>query len=241
MLLRLFFLAQVLLSPCGSTPIQSPRREQLYQDWKKQRHDPDYTSYSRGTASYHERQVALRSLVQACLITFNNLAVETWLSQSTLLGWWRGKHHNPTVEISERAIFFLLAYYNTSVFNVTTPDMPSGRRYLLYLSPHARERERTDDDPWKGADARWIDHDTGLFVNVYAVRYNPSHPEGEGMLSRKDGREFNSTISEGVQAKISHRYEEMLVMEYGEEALGNLDGDVPWHSDWGPLNVLHYH
>jgi hypothetical protein len=92
------------------------------------------------------------------------------------------------MQLSEPGTFFLAAYYNMSTFSFRGPGIPRGSRYLLELSPYAKDREQADR--LQPADARWIDTKTGLFMNVYAVRYNLTHPGGEGMLSCKDGREM---------------------------------------------------
>jgi hypothetical protein len=94
-----------------------------------------------------------------------------------------------SAQVSEPGIFFLAAYYNMSAFHFKGSGIPKERRYLLELSPHARDRERTDDGS-SAVDARWIDTSSGLFMNVYAVRYNLTHPGGEGMLSCKDGSDI---------------------------------------------------
>ncbi|AEO70476.1 uncharacterized protein THITE_2121977 [Thermothielavioides terrestris NRRL 8126] len=159
-----------------------------------------------------------------------DLGVETWLMHSTLLGWWRDKRVLPgdlniSVQVSELGIFFLAAYYNMSTFYFKNPDLPNGRKYLLQLSRHARDRDPPEGlDP---VDARWTDIETGLSIDVYAVRYNLTHPGGEGMLSCKDGSEIRDTYLfplqkttfEGVPARIPYRSRELLVAEYGVTAL----------------------
>jgi len=75
-----------------------------------------------------------------------------------------------------------------SVFYYQTPRIPEGRDYLLEVNPNFSNREQTDVE--NVIDARWIDTSTGLFIDITAVRYNLTHPSGEGMLSCKDGHEF---------------------------------------------------
>ena len=94
-----------------------------------------------------------------------------------------------SMQIAEPSIFFLAAYYNMTTFAVKRPGVRGRRSYLLELSPHALDRERRGESP-ATADARWIDTETGLALDVYAVRYNLTHPGGEGMLSCKDGSEI---------------------------------------------------
>ncbi len=93
------------------------------------------------------------------------------------------------MQIAEPSIFYLAAYYNTTTFAVKQPRVRGRRRYLLQLSPHALDREQRGESP-ETADAMWIDTETGLALDVYAVRYNLTHPGGEGMLSCKDGSDI---------------------------------------------------
>ncbi|KAK4105591.1 hypothetical protein N658DRAFT_513005 [Parathielavia hyrcaniae] len=179
----------------------------------------------------------MRNLVRTYLSAFNELGIETWLMHSALLGWWWSKQLRPqdldvSMHISEADIFYLASYYNVSTFSFKNPGIPRATRYLLELSPYAKDREQADQ--LHPADARWIDTKTGLFLNVYAVRYNLSRPVGEGRLRRlscKDGSEMvdtdlfplRVTIFEGVPAKVPFCYRELLAMEYGAEALEGSD------------------
>ncbi len=92
------------------------------------------------------------------------------------------------VQISEPSMFYLAAYYNMSVFYYKTPRIPEGRDYMLEINPHYKIREPTDK--LNKIDARWIDTETGLFIDITSVHYNLTHPKGEGMLSCKDGHEY---------------------------------------------------
>ena len=92
------------------------------------------------------------------------------------------------MQVSETGIFFLAAYYNMSTFSLRTPESRRRRSYTFEFSPYAKDREQADAR--HPADARWVDTETGLSVDVYAVRYNLTHPGGQGMLSSKDGSEL---------------------------------------------------
>ncbi|KAL2141471.1 hypothetical protein VTI28DRAFT_2345 [Corynascus sepedonium] len=230
-----------LLLNCGAVPLQTyagedaPATERRHQrvnknnDSSSLRHLYDSRS-AEEELTYEERTSALKNLVRAYLSTLDELKVETWLVHSTLLGWWWGKQLLPwdlniRMQVPESEIFFLAAYYNMSTFRFKGPDMPKRRKYMLQLSPYSKDRVQAD--PRHPADARWIDTESGLSLEVYAVRYNLSHPGGEGMLSCKDGSDImdtylfplRNTTFEGVTARIPYRYRELLVMEYGPEAL----------------------
>jgi len=92
------------------------------------------------------------------------------------------------VQVTEGGIFYLATFYNMSVFHYRTPRIPEGRDYLLEVNPHFSNREQTDK--LNKIDARWIDTETGLFIDITTARYNLTHPDGEGMMSCKDGHEF---------------------------------------------------
>ncbi|KPM43034.1 hypothetical protein AK830_g3560 [Neonectria ditissima] len=106
-------------------------------------------------------------------------------------------------------------------------DMETGRFFQLEINPYFKHREQ--DDALNVIDARWIDMDTGLFIDITAARYNPDHEQGEGILYDKHGHEYRDTYVfplrdttfEGVAAKIPYRYKEMLASEYGRSALMN--------------------
>jgi hypothetical protein len=92
------------------------------------------------------------------------------------------------VQITEPNMFFLAAYYNMSVWHYKTPRIPEGRDYLLEINPHYKNREQSDK--LNVIDARWIDTESGLFIDITSARYNHTHVEGEGMMYSKDGHEF---------------------------------------------------
>lgn len=183
---------------------------------------------------YRDQKRALRNLMRTYLSTFAQLGIDTWLVHGSLLGWWWGEKILPwdsdvDVMVTESSIYYLAAYYNMTTFWFKTRGYKQGRNYLLEVNPNYKNREQTDID--NRIDARWIDTETGLFIDITAARYNLTHPQGEGMMSCKDGHEFRDTYVfplrkttfEGVPAKIPYRYKEFLVSEYGEDALNNTD------------------
>lgn len=183
---------------------------------------------------YADQKRDLKILLQTYLATFADLQIETWLMHGTLLGWWWNKKNLPwdsdiDVQVTESSMYFLAAYYNMSVFHYRTPRIPGGRDYMLEVNPHYTNREQ--NDTLNVIDARWIDTDTGLFIDITTARYNLTHPAGEGMMSCKDGHEYRDTyifplrdtVFEGAPAKIPYRYKEVLQAEYGERSLTNTD------------------
>ncbi|KAG8410601.1 mannosyltransferase [Metarhizium acridum] len=210
----------------ASQPVYSPTRRH---------HDADFAYDSRYTKKLLDKSAhrdAARTLIQSYLITCRELQVQTWLTNGSLLGWWWGKkmlpwEYSSNVQITESDLHFLAAYHNASIHFYKRKAMPKGKTFLLEISPDFMNRAQT------GAtdviDARWTDLDSGLYLNITAVRYSPDHPSGEGVLYTKNGQQFHDTLLyplrdttfEGVPVKIPYRYKELLAERYGEGALEN--------------------
>ncbi|KAF3764470.1 hypothetical protein M406DRAFT_29237, partial [Cryphonectria parasitica EP155] len=152
--------------------------------------------FAKDVLPYSEQKDALKNLVQTYLATFAELGIETWLMHGSLLGWWWGQKVLPwdtdiDVQVTEESMHYLASYYNMSTFHYKTSRMPYGKYYMLEVNPNYINREQTDTS--NVIDARWIDTDSGMFIDITTVRYNLTHPAGEGILSCKDGHEFRDT------------------------------------------------
>ncbi|GKT91886.1 mannosylphosphorylation protein [Colletotrichum tofieldiae] len=165
---------------------------------------------------------ALKALVQTYFATLRDLGVQTWLMHGSLLGWWWNKQILPwdstaDVQITEDGINFLAAYYNMTTYYYKYPSVPEGRFFQLEVNPNYVHRGQDAFDEGNVADARWIDMDNGLFIDVTAVRYVEDHPRAPF----RDTYLYPllDTTFEGVNAKIPYKYKEMLIAEYGEKAL----------------------
>ncbi|KAF9875701.1 hypothetical protein CkaCkLH20_06633 [Colletotrichum karsti] len=190
---------------------------------------------------------AVKVLVQTYLSTLRDLGVQTWLAHNALLGWWWNKQVlpwdvRPAAQLSENGIKFLAAYYNMTTWYYKYPRVPGGREFQLEVNPAYVSGAAVDGSD--AVDARWIDMENGVFVDVTAVRYAEGHAQGEGVLATKDGHEFRDTYLypllettfEGVRTKIPFKYKDMLLAEYGEEVLINkeiknhkfVDNDMEW-------------
>ncbi|KAF6838305.1 hypothetical protein CMUS01_04688 [Colletotrichum musicola] len=188
---------------------------------------------------------AVKVLVQTYLSTLRDLGVQTWLMHGSLLGWWWNKQALPwdsdaDVQVTENGIKFLAAYYNMTTWFYKYPGVPEGRFFQLEVNPNYAYRGQDDTENF--VDARWIDMESGLFIDITAASYVENHPEGEGVLASKDGHEYRDTYLyplldttfEGVKAKIPYKYKEMLLSEYGERALTNqnynefIDSKMKW-------------
>jgi len=158
------------------------------------------------------------------------------------------------VQVSEAAIEYLATYHNMSVHAFRDVDWlgevdiekakeeekvrehemlrkekrntveKGQRKYLLEVNPHYKDP--SIEDLHNVIDARWIDTSTGLYIDITAVRLNPSHPI-PGYLFCKDRHHYTmrqifplrTSVFEGVPVKIPYSYQELLVEEYGEDSL----------------------
>ncbi|KXL49318.1 hypothetical protein M433DRAFT_8715 [Acidomyces richmondensis BFW] len=185
--------------------------------------------------NYQDKHRYLRMLIQTYLSTMNDIGAETWIMHGTLLGWWWNKRIMPwdsdiDVMMSENSMHHLALYYNMSVHHYRLSDSEqNGRDYLLEINPHY-----TNDsiDNSNKIDARWIDTDTGLFIDITTLRRNTTAEAlgDEGAMMVKDNHHFyyddifplRETVFESFPAKVPYSYADILIEEYGEEALSRI-------------------
>lgn len=92
------------------------------------------------------------------------------------------------VMILEPSIHYLAAYHNMSTHHFQYDAAQEGRSFLLEINPSYTTRDESDH--LNVVDARWIDMETGLFIDITTARYALDHPRGDGVLFCKDGHEF---------------------------------------------------
>ena len=74
------------------------------------------------------------------------------------------------VQVTVDTLSFLFNYYQLYVFHYNHPDFEEGKNYMLEINPNY-----INSDKWdylNGIDARWIDMQTGIFIDITAVRVN---------------------------------------------------------------------
>lgn len=146
--------------------------------------------------------------MQTYLATIRDLGIQTWLMHGSLLGWWWGKKVMPwdfdaDVMVSEADMYMLAAYHNMTTYHYRYESAPEGRTFLLEVNPHFVHREW--DDRLNVIDARWIDIQTGLFIDITAARYAVDHPRGEGVLFDKNGHEFRVSLAASERPVLTSR------------------------------------
>ena len=88
-------------------------------------------------------------------------------------------------------LHFLASYYNMSIFHYHLPKVTQGRDYMLEINP-GFAATNTQFDKLNMIDARWIDTETGLFIDITTIRPNiTAREEGiEGALQCKDKHHY---------------------------------------------------
>jgi phosphorylcholine metabolism protein LicD len=128
-----------------------------------------------------------------------DIGAETWIMHGSLLGWWWNQKILPwdsdlDVQVTERTIHFLAKYYNMTEYHFKLPRLKRGRTYLLEIN--ANYRIRSTDDKLNMIDGRWIDTDSGLYIDISTVRANyEARAQGiEGALICKDKHHYLVSI-----------------------------------------------
>jgi phosphorylcholine metabolism protein LicD len=181
-----------------------------------------------------ERQKYLSTLMQTYLSTMNDIGAETWIMHGSLLGWWWNRKIMPwdsdvDVQMSESSMEYLATYYNMTIHHYRLPGIPGGRDYMLEVNPNYVNGSVKD---WLNViDARWIDTESGLFIDITTLRRNrTAEAEGrEGMMMCKDKHHYEQkdifplreSSFEGTPVKIPYAYAALLEEEYGKRALTN--------------------
>ena len=187
---------------------------------------------------YREKHAALVSLIQTYLSSMNDIGVETFIVHGTLLGWWWNRQIMPwdddiDVMVSETSIHHLAEYYNMTVHHYKLPGIKADRDYLLEVNPHYKNSSM---DMTNKIDARWIDTDTGLFIDITTLRRNDT-ARGlgiDGAMMAKDNHTYSyddifplrRSTFENFPVKVPFAYSDLLVDEYGVQALTH-----PWFNN----------
>lgn len=197
--------------------------------------------FADNTLPEHLRHTALTHLMQTYLSTMASLGAETWLMHGSLLGWWWSRSIMPwdsdiDVQMNMDSMHFLAAYHNMTMHHYWLPltdeqkenkEERKARDYLLEINPNYLNESTADR--LNMIDARWIDTETGLFIDITTLRpNNTAREEGiEGAMMCKDTHHYleqdvfplRSSTFEGVAVKIPYAYSELLEEEYGRQAL----------------------
>ncbi|MCJ1350148.1 MAG: hypothetical protein MMC33_000129 [Icmadophila ericetorum] len=200
-----------------------------------------------------DRKQHLTALVQTYLTTMADLGAETWLMHGTLMGWWWNRKILPwdddiDVQMTIDTLSFLANFYNMTVYHYRSPNFPEGKDYMLEINP-TFNFIGGPYDKLNMIDARWIDRDTGLFIDITSVRPNmTARAMGKhGALMCKDKHNYienqifplRDSIFEETPVKIPFDYTYLLEEEYSKASLTRTEWSLhEWNQTtmtWEPL------
>ncbi|KAK4554174.1 mannosyltransferase [Recurvomyces mirabilis] len=187
---------------------------------------------------YEDRQNHLTALLRTYISSMRDMGAETWIMHGTLLGWYWNREILPwdgdlDVMISEKSLYHLASFYNMSMHHFSLPGAPNEprvrRNYILEVNPHYKN---SSVESVNKIDARWIDTETGLFIDITTLRRNKTAQalgKQDAMMVKDKHHYYHDdifplrpTIFEGVPVNIPFAYAEILIEEYGEEALSDV-------------------
>lgn len=248
--LQTLLLLSSLLTPTsglqGQQPPAAPREDKGIRD-NEPKQDPKYfhepgmgdllshydARYYKGQVPYAEHRPNLQHLIRSYLTVFRSLGVETWLAHGTLLGWWwNGKimpwDYDLDVQVSNATLTYLGENYNRTMHEYSYVDSATGRElkktFLLDVNPHYLDMDRGDGQ--NVIDARWIDTENGMFVDITGVAERDPD-KNPGIWSCKNFHRYRTrdlypmreTEYEGVPATVPYAFERILIEEYGTKSL----------------------
>lgn len=164
----------------------------------------------------------------------DDIGAETWIMHGSLLGWFWNRKIMPwdsdvDVMMSEGSMHYLASYYNMTVHHFKLPGTDYGREYLLEVNPHYINSSVTDT--LNVIDARWIDTDSGLFIDITTVHVDSErmvegdlplmYSKDRHMYNYKDIFPLRKTEFESAPVMVPYAYSELLEEEYGPPALIN--------------------
>lgn len=134
----------------------------------------DWRFFKKSDYSDYERKVILHRLAKAWLRFANSTGLKTWLAHGTLLGWyWNGMSlpwdQDMDVQMPYKSMVYLSQHFNQSlVVDLTDdPDIAGVHLYFIDVNPHYKQWGHGDQE--NVVDARFIDTDTGMYVDITAL------------------------------------------------------------------------
>jgi hypothetical protein len=189
-----------------------PNEKYFHESTFHPHYDGRFASHALPTA---ERLPHLTDLIRTFLSTAKDLGVEVWLMHGSLLGWWWNQKILPwdsdlDLQVSLPTMTYLAKFYNMTEYHFRFPHNRRGRTYLLEVNP--RYVNGSVHDHHNVIDARWIDTETGLFIDLSTVRVDVEWRKRgvEGALMCKDHHRYQVSIP-------MTKYSCLLLFDNGKE------------------------
>ncbi|KAJ6439447.1 mannosylphosphate transferase protein [Purpureocillium lavendulum] len=221
-----------LASPAAAAAAPLEKREDtkyFHEPWGSLALGHYDSRYFKEEVPYEKHQVVLRDLIRSYLTVMDAAGAETWIAHGTLLGWWWNGQIMPwdydlDVQVSNATLQWMGDRLNRTehAFN-SSGDAAVVNKYILDVNPHHGDMDRGDG--MNVIDARWIDMQNGMFVDITGVRER-AHDQ-PGYWSCKNYHRYASqdlwplrrSEFEGVRALVPYSFEQILVDEYGAKSL----------------------
>ena len=104
------------------------------------------------------------------------------------------------VQVPEHTIHFLASYYNMTIHTCRTDYAPRGKNYMLEINP--KYVDGSPEDHLNTIDGRWIDMDTGVFIDITAVRPKPGKAD---FMHCKDRHEYRASCQQSLRLLDQYR------------------------------------
>ncbi|KAL1969358.1 hypothetical protein VTN77DRAFT_9551 [Rasamsonia byssochlamydoides] len=200
-------------------------------------HEPGYddilghydSRFYHGVVSDAERVDTLRHMIRAYLTFFRENDLETWIAHGSLLGWWWNGKMLPwdwdiDTQVLDTTLARMATHFNQTVVTYVSDDDNVKRKYLLDVNPWSFWRDQGPG--YNIIDARWIDVQNGLYIDITALSQLDQEEE-PGVWQCKNFHRYHThdlyplreSVYEGVPVKIPYKYQKILVEEYSSGAL----------------------
>lgn len=166
----------------------------------------DWRFFKQLHYSQYERKAILHRLTRAWLRFSNTLGIKTWISHGSMLGWyWNGMNlpwdQDIDVQITMKSLITIAKYYNqTLVLDLTDQDYNLNLgvgSYLMDVSSAYLERQKGKGE--NTIDARFIDTETGFYVDITALAFTDT--ANDIPINNKAFSEFNQVLDKDFVMK----------------------------------------
>ena len=178
----------------------------------------DWRFFQRERYSQYEHQEIMHRLSKAWLRYSRQMGIVSWLAHGSLLGWsWNGLNmpwdDDLDVQVSFQSLVSLARYNQTLVVDLTDDTTFSGGHlYFLDVNPHFTNRSHGDGE--NAIDARFIDVDSGMYVDITALSIGQDFNAAEktdAFHQIVDSEYLHTMASVGeIQASEFEKYQEDL-------------------------------